>query len=278
MKNNSPRKSVLHFFFCLGIALALGFGQINAQEPKVIYIYDDLGRLVRVVNENNKCATYEYDAVGNLLTITRSTNCLQPPTIDSLSQDTAHTGDTACITMAGTNFFGATVTTDNPEVQLSRVRVSETNIEICLNISPFSSLGPTRIIVSTAAGVAERTLTIDPRIVAIVQNTSIGRTDRRFDGAALTIEGPVIVTIDGAHRFNSLTLRNGATVTHSTATGASTSNLDLTVDTTLTIDATSRIDVTGQGFLGGLQPGNPFGGTGMTIGFQAGSTGKSGGG
>jgi hypothetical protein len=157
------------------------------------------------------------------------------------------------------------------------VRVSETSIEVCLNISPFSSIGTTRIIISTVGGVAERTFTIDPRIVVIAQNTSIGRTDRRFDNAALTIEGPVIVTIDGTHRFNSLTLRNGATVNHSAATGASTSNLDLTVDTTLTIDATSRIDVTARGFLGGNQPGNPFGEDGMTVGFQRGSTVHSGG-
>ena len=49
----------------------------------------------------------------------------------------------------------------------------------------------------------------------------------------------------------------------------------------LTVDATSRIDATGRGFLGGGKPGNPFvvgpGGSGMTAGFQLGSTGRSGG-
>ena len=43
------------------------------------YIYDDLGRLVQVVDGQGNVATYTYDAVGNLLSITRSTGgCLHP--------------------------------------------------------------------------------------------------------------------------------------------------------------------------------------------------------
>ena len=37
------------------------------------YIYDDLGRLVQVVDGQGNVATYNYDAGGNLLSITRST-------------------------------------------------------------------------------------------------------------------------------------------------------------------------------------------------------------
>ncbi len=48
----------------------MGFGQVNAQEPKITYLYDDLGRLVRVIDENGDAATYHYDAVGNVLSIT----------------------------------------------------------------------------------------------------------------------------------------------------------------------------------------------------------------
>jgi len=38
------------------------------------YFYDDLDRLIRVVDQNGNSATYSYDAVGNLLSITRSTS------------------------------------------------------------------------------------------------------------------------------------------------------------------------------------------------------------
>jgi len=45
---------------------------LRAQSSPVRYFYDDLGRLVKVVDQNGNFATYSYDAVGNLLAITRS--------------------------------------------------------------------------------------------------------------------------------------------------------------------------------------------------------------
>jgi YD repeat-containing protein len=45
---------------------------LRAQSSPVQYFYDDLGRLVKVVDQNGNMATYSYDAVGNLLAITRS--------------------------------------------------------------------------------------------------------------------------------------------------------------------------------------------------------------
>jgi YD repeat-containing protein len=45
---------------------------LRAQSSPVQYFYDDLGRLVKVVDQNGNFATYSYDAVGNLLAITRS--------------------------------------------------------------------------------------------------------------------------------------------------------------------------------------------------------------
>jgi len=59
-------------------------------------------------------------------------------------------------------------------------------------------------------------------------------------------------------------------------TAAVSFNVDLSTDN-LTIDATSKVDVVGRGFLGGAQPGNPFGVDAMTQGFQRGSTGRAGG-
>jgi YD repeat-containing protein len=50
------------------MALSL-FGQNSG----IQYFYDDLGRLIRVVDQNGNVASYSYDAVGNILAITRST-------------------------------------------------------------------------------------------------------------------------------------------------------------------------------------------------------------
>jgi len=44
---------------------------VQAQQPVIHYIYDDLGRLVGVVDQNGDAATYTYDAVGNILAIGR---------------------------------------------------------------------------------------------------------------------------------------------------------------------------------------------------------------
>ena len=50
---------------------ALGVRIASAQPPAVFYVYDDLNRLVGVIDQNGNVATYTYDAVGNILRIDR---------------------------------------------------------------------------------------------------------------------------------------------------------------------------------------------------------------
>jgi len=45
---------------------------MTGQSGPVRYIYDELGRLVGVIDQNGDAAAYHYDAVGNLLSITRT--------------------------------------------------------------------------------------------------------------------------------------------------------------------------------------------------------------
>ena len=58
----------------LGILLLLALtSPLLAQNSALVqYFYDDVGRLIRVVDGNGNVATYAYDAVGNLLSISRS--------------------------------------------------------------------------------------------------------------------------------------------------------------------------------------------------------------
>jgi hypothetical protein len=231
---------------------------------------------MRVVNESNECATYQYDAVGNILSITRNSQCLQPPTVATLFPDSGKAGTTVCIAITGINFLGATLTTDNPEIKINRARVSEATIDACLDISFFSLTGPTKIIVATPAGSADRAFTVDPRAVVITENTLIDENNKQFENATIEVSGKTLV-VNGSHTFGNLTLKNGAVLTHSPTTPIKVNKLDITVTGTLQVDGTSRIDVSGRGFLGGNQPGNPSGARGMTVGFQAGSSGVSGG-
>ncbi len=54
------------------------------------YIYDDLGRLAKVIDGQGNVATYTYDAVGNLLSITRNTGGGGVPTITGLTPNTGN--------------------------------------------------------------------------------------------------------------------------------------------------------------------------------------------
>ncbi len=55
-----------------GLALLLLFAcAAYAQQPVIHYLYDDLGQLVGVVDQDGNAATYTYDAVGNILAIGR---------------------------------------------------------------------------------------------------------------------------------------------------------------------------------------------------------------
>jgi YD repeat-containing protein len=43
----------------------------------IVYFYDELNRLVRVIRDDGEAATYHYDAVGNILRITRESGVPQ---------------------------------------------------------------------------------------------------------------------------------------------------------------------------------------------------------
>jgi YD repeat-containing protein len=79
----------------------------RAQSP-VRYVYDDLGRLVGVIDQNGNAATYAYDAVGNLLSITRTDS--STVSIISVSPATGAASGTT-VTINGTG-FSATASQD----------------------------------------------------------------------------------------------------------------------------------------------------------------------
>ena len=56
--------------FTVWLVLVLALHSAQAQEIR--YVYDELGRLIAVMDEQGRTAIYEYDEVGNLLAIRRS--------------------------------------------------------------------------------------------------------------------------------------------------------------------------------------------------------------
>jgi len=61
---------IIQFLVVLFVAWPIQVAR--AQQPVIHYVYDDLGRLVGVVDQEGNAATYTYDAVGNILAITRN--------------------------------------------------------------------------------------------------------------------------------------------------------------------------------------------------------------
>ncbi len=66
------RQWPIRWFLLLGLFFLLQPApHVLAQQPVIHYVYDDLGRLVGVVDPDGNAATYTYDAVGNILAIGR---------------------------------------------------------------------------------------------------------------------------------------------------------------------------------------------------------------
>ncbi len=97
--------------------------------------------------------------------------------------------------------------------------------------------------------------------VTLTTPASIAGGDHSYDGTDLVVDATTL-TIDGHHNFTSLTLQNGAVLTHSAATA---SPLQLQAGTVM-VDASSRIDVSarGQALVSGVgdRSGASYGGSG----------------
>ena len=138
------------------------------------YIYDDLGRLVQVVDGQGNVATYNYDAVGNLLSITRNTGGVGAPTVTGITPNSGAAGATVNVSLAGTNLIGASLTTDNPGIAVSNVRTAATTVTATFIIAFSARVGATVVTVSTTTGSATRNFTVNaspPAITTLLPNT-----------------------------------------------------------------------------------------------------------
>ena len=147
------------------------------------YIYDDVGRLIKVVSETGEAATYNYDAVGNLISITTQTISQAPPALYSINPDIVFVESSRNITITGANLFTTeAVTSDNAGIGISNVTATDTSITATLTISSGASLG-TNITASTLYGSATiaikiARLTFNPSPAAVIPGTATDITAR----------------------------------------------------------------------------------------------------
>lgn len=160
---------------------AIPFSPSDLRAQTVAYIHDELGRLIRAIDETTgEVATYHYDAVGNILSTTRGTiDELQPGNL-SITPPAGRAASSVAATITGENLLGASVGTDNAGIQVTDSRSTDTIIEATFVIAETARQGSTVVTVdnSLGAGTVSFTvwpplpkLTLSPRVLALTPGT-----------------------------------------------------------------------------------------------------------
>lgn len=145
--------------FSLPVIVALVLTATLAAQGAVRYVYDELGRLVGVIDPSGDAAAFHYDAVGNLLSITR-TSATQMSVIE-FTPDSGAVGQS--VTIYGTGFSGtpslntvsingtpATITAASTTVLVVTVAPSTTSGVISV-VSPNGSINSAAAFTVTAS-------------------------------------------------------------------------------------------------------------------------------
>ena len=131
----------------------------------VRYVYDDLGRLIRVVDESTgQAATYHYDAVGNILSITRETVDELQPQFTGMNPQAGRRESSVDVTITGANLDGSTVTTDNPGIMINDSHAASNAVTATFVIAPDARLGPTNVTVNAGLGSGTLAFTVYPAL------------------------------------------------------------------------------------------------------------------
>jgi YD repeat-containing protein len=173
---------LLSLLFVLGgVGFSLCAQELHAQEPKIRYTYDDLGRLKQVIDQDGNVRTYNYDAVGNILSIEAGTGgCpLAPPVITGIQPDSCQAGTTCQIMIDGSSLDGAGVTSSNPQAVISDCQTDCTQITCRLTPSPLLSPGAINVIVTNSEGSTQTQSTfLRRRCLAVLDRPIYGISPR----------------------------------------------------------------------------------------------------
>jgi YD repeat-containing protein len=124
------------------LAPAVVLASVTAAQADIVYLYDDLGRLARIIRDDGEAATYQYDAVGNILQIIRESGVSQTTTVTSTSASSGAAGLTVPLTITGTNLMGASVVCTTPGLIAQNVRTDFGQITLELVIDQSAASGP----------------------------------------------------------------------------------------------------------------------------------------
>ena len=125
MAMNMPRVRSFQFtqwvcWLSLTLVCSLAW-PLSLSADQAQFIYDELGRLVGVVDGQGNMATYQYDSVGNLLSVTQGAPTA--PVITDISPSSLEAGSSSPITLTGSGFLLGTGTEDGCLAGREAVRI-----------------------------------------------------------------------------------------------------------------------------------------------------------
>jgi YD repeat-containing protein len=213
-----------------GSAATSNFALQSSGTNPINYVYDELGRLIGVVDSAGDSATYKYDAVGNILSITRQSS--SQLAIISFAPQSGTVGST--VTVSGTAFSPVpsqnTVKFNGTTASI----VSASATSLVVTVPTGATTGP--INVSTSAGFVSSNSNFTVSANSGVPSISSFTPNMGTPGTAVSITGT---------NFDTLA-NNKVTFNTTHATVASATNT--LIGTTVPVNATSgKIAVTTPG-------------------------------
>jgi 6-phosphogluconolactonase len=146
-------------------ALFLLTSGAHAQNSGIRYFYDDLGRLVTVIDPSGNAASYSYDGVGNILKITRTTIAPNSLAVNNILPRSGSVG--TAITIQGQGF---SATPASNSVQFNGVVatvVSASASQLVAAVPVGATSGPLSVTVAGVSAQGGNFTVLQPVVIAI---------------------------------------------------------------------------------------------------------------
>lgn len=169
----------------------------------VVLLYDDVGRLARVIRADGEAATFHYDLTGNITRITRESGAAQTTTVSSTSTTTGSQGSRITLTITGTNLLGASLVSLTLGIVAEEIVSTLDSLTITLFIAARASPGSASLEVRGGGGTVAIpfTVTLNSAILTVAGNGSQGFTGDGVPATTTRLSSPWGVTVDGSGNF-----------------------------------------------------------------------------
>jgi len=246
----------------------VAFASICGEAPAATdqYDYDPLGRLIRWVAPNGQVTEYVYDAAGNILSVTQA-GAVQPPSVSGISPTFLRRSATTSVTLTGSGFLGASLTTTMPGVTISGVTIQNSEFKFSATVAQEVPIGAAPFQLKNSLGVVAFSLNVQPALpkidltpkpISLVNSGAAGQytltlsnADLIAHGLSVSMDDPSVATVTPA----SSTIAAGQTTLNLSLAGLKTGTTTLRIESA-TLGATLFPIFVGPPVTGSLRVGS----------------------